>query len=93
MMDTVPLWEIHKFKKFTGFLIQKLPFAWWVREIAQSMKRIVVSSHCPPHFTTGSRGICSKPLQGCKSVHSTHEGGYIDDERHPTGPQDLGGYG
>ena len=32
---TVALQEIRKFLKTTGFLIRKLPFARWVREIAQ----------------------------------------------------------
>ena len=32
-LGNVLLWEIHKFQKSTNFLIRKLPFAGWVREI------------------------------------------------------------
>ena len=35
---TVALWEICKFKKSTLFLIRKLPFAMWVREITQELR-------------------------------------------------------
>ena len=34
-LGTVALREIRKFYKSTGFLVKKLPFARWVREIAQ----------------------------------------------------------
>ena len=33
-LGTVALWEIGKFQKSTSFLIRKLPFMRWVREIA-----------------------------------------------------------
>ena len=35
---TVALWEICKFQKWMSFLIWKLPFAWWMREIAQQQR-------------------------------------------------------
>ena len=34
-LGTVALWEICKFQKSTSFLIRKLPFVRWVREIVQ----------------------------------------------------------
>ena len=34
-LGTVVLQEIHKFHKSTSFLIRKLPFVRWVREITQ----------------------------------------------------------
>ena len=35
---TIALWEIRKYQKSMGFLIRKLPFTKWVREITQAYR-------------------------------------------------------
>ena len=46
---------------------------------------IKVTDHHPAHLTRSSRGTCGKLFEDA-NLHNTHKEGYVNAERHPTGP-------
>ena len=70
-----------------------LQTALWMGNHARTMRWPMLLGHCPPHLARGSRGLCDKPVQGCKSMCHACEMGNGNAGGYSIGMKDLGGCG
>ena len=53
----------------------------------------MLPGHCPPNLARDSRGLCGRPVSGCKSMCCTCKMDDGNAEGYSIGTKDPGGYG